>query len=128
MACVIRRVVPRWSGWLRATICEISESGFATDASAVETWTEGKVRLIGLNRPEQRNAVNSHTAGLLFTAFKEFNSDESVHAAVLFGRGGNFCAGYDLKELASSEQQGRDLTEPFRGTLDVENVPSPVVR
>lgn len=96
-------------------------------AVAIETWTEGKVRLIGLNRPEQRNAVNSHTAGLLFEAFKDFNSDERVHSAVLFGRGGNFCAGYDLKELADAECQGRDLTKPFEGTLDTENAPSPIV-
>lgn len=126
MACVMR-VVPRWSGWLHATSCRISKSRFVTDASAVETWTDGKVRLIGLNRPEQRNAVDSHTATILFEAFKEFNSDESVHSAVLFGRGGNFCAGYDLKELAGSEEQGRDLTKSFRGTLDVEKSPSPMV-
>lgn len=80
---------------------------FITGAPAeVKLSSEGQVRLIALNRPERRNAVNSHTARLLFEAFTELNSDDSVHSAVLFGIGGNFCAGYDLKELAGGEQKG----------------------
>ncbi|XP_054841476.1 enoyl-CoA hydratase EchA19-like [Eublepharis macularius] len=60
----------------------------------------GTVITIGINRPEARNAVNPETAQLLWQAFKSFEEDSSLTVAVLHGLGGNFCAGYDLKELA----------------------------
>ncbi|XP_066482653.1 enoyl-CoA hydratase EchA19-like isoform X2 [Tiliqua scincoides] len=60
----------------------------------------GTIMTIGINRPEARNAVNQETARLLFQAFKSFEEDNSVKVAILHGLGGNFCAGYDLKELA----------------------------
>lgn len=58
------------------------------------------VTLIGINRPEKRNCVNTPTAEALLKAFQEFDADESSKVAVLYGVGGNFCAGYDLKEVA----------------------------
>ena len=105
-----------------------SGSGILRSEEPVETWTEGKVRLIALNRPAQRNAVNRHTARLLFQAFKEFNSDESVHSAVLFGKGGNFCAGYDLKELATAASDGNvGALESWGDPQEMENTPAPMV-
>jgi enoyl-CoA hydratase len=96
---------------------------------SVEISTEGKVRLIGLNRPAQRNAVDRHTARLLFQAFKEFNSDEGVHSAVLFGKGGNFCAGYDLKELAVSGDNVAEVLESLAvgDPQEMDNIPAPMV-
>ena len=64
--------------------------------------TLGRVRTIGLNRPERRNAVDHATAGELYRAFREFEDDSRASVAVLYGNGGTFCAGYDLKELASA--------------------------
>ena len=105
-----------------------SGSSILRSEEPVETWTEGKVRLITLNRPAQRNAVNRHTASLLFQAFKEFNSDESVHSAVLFGKGGNFCAGYDLKELAAAASDGNvGALESWGDPQEMENTPAPMV-
>lgn len=49
-----------------------------------------------------RNCVNHETATALFRAFKDFEEDKECGVAVLAGRGGNFCAGYDLKELAGT--------------------------
>ncbi|XP_077209274.1 enoyl-CoA hydratase EchA19-like [Paroedura picta] len=60
----------------------------------------GSIMTIGINRPEARNAVNQETAQLLWQAFQSFEEDGSLTVAVLHGLGGNFCAGYDLKELA----------------------------
>lgn len=57
--------------------------------------------LIGLNRPEKRNCVDTPTAHLLVDAFDEFEKDENSYVAILYGKGGNFCAGMDLKEVAS---------------------------
>jgi enoyl-CoA hydratase/carnithine racemase len=48
-----------------------------------------------------RNAVDEPTAARLFECFERFESDDTLHVAVLCGAGGNFCAGYDLKALAA---------------------------
>ena len=63
----------------------------------------GKVCTVIINRPEVKNAVNGPTGELLFEAFKEFDRDEGLRAAVLCGNGGTFCAGADLKAVASGD-------------------------
>uniref|UniRef100_A0A8D0BQ28 Uncharacterized protein n=1 Tax=Salvator merianae TaxID=96440 RepID=A0A8D0BQ28_SALMN len=68
----------------------------------VVTEIHGTIMTIGINRPEVRNAVNQETAKLLVEAFKLFEKDSSLTVAVLHGLGGNFCAGYDLKNLANN--------------------------
>lgn len=61
---------------------------------------KGNICSIGINRPEVKNAVDRETAQLLADAFREFEKDESLYAAVLYGVGGSFCAGADLKALS----------------------------
>ena len=65
----------------------------------------GKVCTVIINRPEARNAIDRPTAELLIEAFKEFDADESLSAAVLWGKGGYFCAGADLKAMADRDVQ-----------------------
>ena len=62
---------------------------------------DGPVTLIGINRPHVRNAVDRGTAEALADAFRAFDADASASVAVLFGRGEAFCAGADLKAVAS---------------------------
>ncbi|KAI2649186.1 Mevalonyl-coenzyme A hydratase sidH [Labeo rohita] len=62
----------------------------------------GTVMVIGINRPEARNAVNQETAQRLTEELSAFDQDNSLDVAVLYGVGGNFCAGFDLKELAQT--------------------------
>ena len=50
-----------------------------------------------------RNAVDGATATALADAFRRFDADESLSVAVLAGAEGNFCAGFDLKALASDD-------------------------
>lgn len=63
----------------------------------------GTVTLIGINRPQVRNCINSDTATQLTQAIETFENDESSPVAILHGIGGNFCAGYDLKELSENK-------------------------
>lgn len=63
----------------------------------------GSVATLGINRPEMRNCVNYGTAELLVNYLEEFENDESVTSIVLYGVGGNFCAGYDLQELSTAD-------------------------
>ena len=62
---------------------------------------QGPVRTFILERPHVRNAVDRETSERLRSAFLEFEGDDTVRIAVLWGEGGHFCAGADLKELAS---------------------------
>ncbi|KAG4069434.1 hypothetical protein HA402_001733 [Bradysia odoriphaga] len=61
-----------------------------------------EITTIGINRPEKKNCVNHATAKELMAAFAEFEADRTAKVAVLYGVGGTFCAGYDLKETANS--------------------------
>src|ERR1700752_4358412 len=57
------------------------------------------------DRPEARNAVDGPAARALADAFREFERDDDLRVAVLWGVGGIFCAGADLKARA----EGRGL-------------------
>ncbi len=59
-----------------------------------------KVATVIINRPRVKNAVDRETADLLAAAFRDFDRDPDLHAAVLWGSGGTFCAGADLKGVA----------------------------
>ncbi|MEU0768740.1 crotonase/enoyl-CoA hydratase family protein [Streptomyces albogriseolus] len=61
----------------------------------------GAVTTVVLSRPEARNAVDGPTAVELADAFRAFEADEEARAAVLWGEGGTFCAGADLKALGT---------------------------
>ena len=62
----------------------------------------GAVSTIILDRPERRNAVDGVTAQQLADAFRAFDADPAARAAVLWGAGGTFCAGADLKAIATA--------------------------
>jgi enoyl-CoA hydratase len=67
----------------------------------VRVEKNGAVTTVILHRPEVRNAVDRAHADELAGAFRAFEADDAAHVAVLFGDGGNFCAGADLKAMAS---------------------------
>ena len=68
--------------------------------AAVRVEKNGPVTTVVLYRPAVRNAVDPATARLLLRAFQEFDADPDAHVAVLYGEGGTFCAGFDLKALS----------------------------
>ena len=70
---------------------------------SVRVETDGPVTTVVLDRPEARNAVDGPTAAALAQAFRDFDADESQRVAVLYGAGGTFCAGADLKAVSRGE-------------------------
>ena len=54
------------------------------------------------SRPEARNAMDPASAAALQAAFPEFDRDAEAAVAVLWGEGGAFCAGFDLKHAAGN--------------------------
>jgi enoyl-CoA hydratase len=66
----------------------------------VRVERSGPVTTVILDRPEVRNAVDRETAQALADAFRAFDADDEQAVAVLWGAGGTFCAGADLKAVA----------------------------
>jgi enoyl-CoA hydratase len=67
---------------------------------SVHYEVEGPVAVVVIDRPEVRNAVDGPTAAELAEAFRRFDADDTLVAAVLAGAGDTFCAGADLKAVA----------------------------
>ena len=61
--------------------------------------SRGAVRILTMNRPEKRNALNTELTQALLDALRAADTDESAGAVVLTGAGPGFCAGADLSEF-----------------------------
>ena len=67
----------------------------------------GPITTIVLDRPEAKNAVDRATAEQLADAFREFDRDPAQRVGVLYGDHGTFCAGADLKKMATDPNRLR---------------------
>jgi enoyl-CoA hydratase len=63
-----------------------------------------RVAVIRMLRPERRNAVDAATAKSLADAFRAFDADANLDVAVFTGANDVFCAGADLKAIASGDR------------------------
>jgi len=70
---------------------------------SVRAERSGRVTTIILDRPGVRNAVDGPTAAALADAFREFDADDGTDVAVLWGAGGTFCSGADLKAVGGPD-------------------------
>ena len=68
---------------------------------------DGALRVLTLNRPDQRNALNLPLLKALRAAFAEAASDRTARAVVLTGAGKAFSAGADIAEWAEAEKSGK---------------------
>ncbi len=62
---------------------------------------EGHVLLIGLDRPDKRNAADWRMLQQLTLAYGELDRDPGLRAGLVFGHGDHFSAGLDLADVAS---------------------------
>lgn len=86
-------------------------------APTISVSDDGAVRVVSIERPERRNAVDQPTAAALAEAFRAFDADPDLSVAVLTGSGGTFCAGADLKAVAAGT--GNRVTEDGDGPMGV---------
>ena len=68
------------------------------------------------SRPQARNAMDPDSANKLYNAFLEFEKNKDAYVAVLWGEGGSFCAGWDLKY--ASTLKGDDPLKDLNITLN----------
>ncbi len=92
---------------------------------AVRMEKDGYVTTVIHSRPEARNAMDPDSADALVDAFLAFEADDGATVAVLWGEGGAFCAGWDLKFVSrlSPDILERELSFPERDPDDPNAVP-----
>src|SRR6266446_1210308 len=82
---------------------------------AIRLERDDAVATIVMDRPQARNAVDGAAARALADAFREFERDDRLRVAVLWGAGGVFCAGADLKVRGT--EQGLRLAPEGDGPM-----------
>jgi enoyl-CoA hydratase/carnithine racemase len=85
------------------------KSGSDPDFLLVED--RGAVRVLSMNRPEKRNALNSALTRALLDGLRAADAAESVRCVVLTGAGQGFCAGADLAEFKELTPANRRLVD-----------------
>ena len=74
--------------------------------ATIRVEREQHIWTVTITRPEVRNAVDGPTARALADAFRAFDADEEARVAILTGDAGHFCAGADLRTVASGSSRG----------------------
>jgi enoyl-CoA hydratase/carnithine racemase len=78
--------------------------------------TNGNVRVLRINRPEARNALNTAVISGLGRGLDEADQDPDVRAVIVTGTGDRaFCAGMDLRSFANEGQPGGGDPDASRG-------------
>jgi 2-(1,2-epoxy-1,2-dihydrophenyl)acetyl-CoA isomerase len=62
---------------------------------------ENGIGIVTMNRPERRNALSNEMTLLMPSVLQELARNPAVGCVVLTGAGGAFCAGGDIKNMAS---------------------------
>lgn len=93
----------------------------------LERERRGNVEILRLNRPEARNAMSPELSLAIEDALDEIETDSSVTAVVVTGTGPVFCAGADLKVIASGG--GAGIMAPKGGFAGIANrdFPKPII-
>jgi 2-(1,2-epoxy-1,2-dihydrophenyl)acetyl-CoA isomerase len=95
--------------------------------NSLEVENDGRLRVLRLNRPERKNALNSELFAALTGAVHDAAHDDDVWALALTGNGDAFCSGLDLSASGADEADGTDRTsdpdeagDPFAMVMRVE--------
>jgi enoyl-CoA hydratase len=80
---------------------------------------KGRILIVSINRPHQRNALDGAAGHALAAAMDELDADDGLSVGILTGTGGTFSAGMDLKAFLRGERP--DL--PGRGLGGITQTP-----
>jgi enoyl-CoA hydratase/carnithine racemase len=76
--------------------------------NSLEVENDGRLRVLRLNRPERKNALNGELLRALLSGVRDAAHDDDVWALALTGNGDAFCSGLDLAANDSDEDDGAD--------------------
>lgn len=95
----------------------------------VLTRDEAGVRYLALNRPDKLNALSTDLVETLSEQLRSAAGDEEVRVVVISGSGRSFCAGYDLDEetTADDDAVGASLRHSLIRLTEIYDQPQPVI-
>lgn len=79
-------------------------SGRSQQNSPLIVTDDGRIRILTLNRPAARNAIDRETALAIDKAITEFEARRDLRVGILAGNGPTFCAGMDLHAFLRGER------------------------
>ena len=80
----------------------------ANDTIRIDDLDGGAIRVITLDRPDARNAIDPDLAAALPRAVSDCDADPATRVIVLTGADPAFCAGFDVRSVASGEKRGEN--------------------
>src|SRR5689334_6417251 len=100
--------------------------------SLVNIISEGAVRVIELNRPDKRNALNDELIAGLAKSLRDANEVTDLRAVVIRGAGKDFCSGADLSSIqkiatASYEENIEDARQLAKIFESIRGLRVPVI-
>ena len=98
----------------------------STDA-VLYTVDDEHIVTLTINRPAARNAVNGDVARGVEEGLDRFEADPSARVAIITGTGSVFCAGADLKEVASGNARSISTKKGGFGGIVVRERIKPVI-
>jgi 2-(1,2-epoxy-1,2-dihydrophenyl)acetyl-CoA isomerase len=75
----------------------------------IDSQFDGKLQLIYLNQPDSYNSLTQIMLEELRNAVHKFSEDENVRCVAIAGKGKAFCAGQNLKEALSFNEEDRTI-------------------
>src|SRR5208282_1287289 len=87
----------------------------------------GHLAIVTLNRPEVLNAVNGDMTRRAGELLEEIDGDPEVRVAIITGSGRAFCAGADLKAIASGEAGQRPVSAWGFGGITQHVISKPLI-
>jgi enoyl-CoA hydratase len=95
--------------------------------AVVEFERKGTIALVTLNRPEARNAISPEVSQTMAAILDEVEADAGLRTVVITGNGDVFCAGADLKVVASGK--ANDIASGKGGFAGIvtRNFPKPII-
>ncbi len=84
-------------------------------STVLEVRTDGRLRVLRMNRPERKNALDRALIDALHRAFQDAATDDDVWAILLTGNGDAFCSGLDFSETAAGAAPASDEDRPRPG-------------
>jgi 2-(1,2-epoxy-1,2-dihydrophenyl)acetyl-CoA isomerase len=80
-------------------------------AQVLEVLSRERLRVLRLNRPERKNALNDELFAALRVALREAARDDDVWAIAITGNGDAFCSGLDLSQGSGEADDEADASE-----------------
>ena len=109
------------------TQCQLTQCQPTRGSDVVLFAQRGHLAIVTLNRPEALNAVNGDMTRRAGEILEEIDGDPDIRVAIITGSGRAFCAGADLKAIASGAPGQRPVSAWGFGGITQHVISKPLI-